>query len=167
MNDPYILNVIKGYDISLLDEPWQFKLPVPIQFNCEETLSITKEIQIMLNKNIICEISPQAGQYYSNIFIRLKKDGSNRIILNLRKLNDNIEKLHFKMESLQSVLYLMKRNCWFASVDLKDAYYSVSVSQESRKYLCFLWDNHYYKFTWTYFSSTNVYKIIKDSVVTS
>ena len=45
--------------------------------------------------------APQDGQgYFSNIFIRPKKDDSHRIILNLKKLNASVEAPHFKMESM-------------------------------------------------------------------
>ena len=32
-----------------------------------------------------------------NIFLREKKDGSHRVILNLKFLNETIDKVHFKM----------------------------------------------------------------------
>merc|ERR1711893_522425 len=34
-----------------------------------------------------------------------------------------------------------------ASVDLKDAYFSIPVNKEDRKYLCFWWDGNLYQFT--------------------
>ena len=50
-----------------------------------------------------------------------------------------VEKIHFKMGTLHSVINLLKRNCWFASVDLKDAYYSVPISLAYQQYLSFCW----------------------------
>ena len=41
------------------------------------------------------------------------------------------------MDSLQSAVQLMKPNCWMAVLDLKDAYYSVPIATEDRKYLRF------------------------------
>ena len=37
---------------------------------------------------------------------------------------------HFKMKSLQNVLHMVKSGTWMASVDLKDAYYYVSINEE-------------------------------------
>ena len=48
------------------------------------------------------------------------------MILNLKKLNKNIQYEHFKMESIQNVINLMEDNCFMDSVDLKDAYFSVA-----------------------------------------
>ena len=44
-------------------------------------------------------------EYILNIFFRPKKDGRIRVILNLKSFNKNhMDKLHFKMESLQSAI---------------------------------------------------------------
>ena len=57
------------------------------------------------------------------------------MILNLKKLNKYIDSKHFKMESLQNVSLMVKSRVWMASVDLKDAYYSVPINKEYQKYL--------------------------------
>ena len=41
---------------------------------------------------------------------------------------------------------MMKKDCWMASVDLKDAYYSVPVAQEERKFLRFLCKGQMFQF---------------------
>ena len=50
------------------------------------------------------------------------------MILNLEKLK-NVEYFHFKTETLQTVLPLVTQDCWFCSVDLRDAYFSVHVHE--------------------------------------
>ena len=51
------------------------------------------------------------------------------------------------MENLKSAISLMSPNCCMASIDLKDAYYSVSVDKNHRKYLRFIWKNQLFQFT--------------------
>lgn len=41
------------------------------------------------------------------------------------------------MDTLKSAIHLMKQDCLFASIDLKDAFYSIPVAHEDRKYLRF------------------------------
>ena len=41
------------------------------------------------------------------------------------------------MESIQSVTQLLRPNCFMASIDLKDAYYSVKVKEADQRYLKF------------------------------
>ena len=51
------------------------------------------------------------------------------------------------MKTLLSIVRLVKKNCCMASLDLKDAYYTVGVNPSHRKYLCFMWKNVLYQFT--------------------
>ena len=74
-------------------------------------------------------------EYISNIFFRPKKDGRIRVILNLKSFNKNhMDKLHFKMESLQSAISAMRRDCYFGSVDLSEAFCSIPIRESHRKY---------------------------------
>ena len=79
--------------------------------------------------------------------MREKKDGSYRMILNLKDMNQLIQKTHFKMETLISAISLMKENCYFASLDLKDAYFSVNIRKEHRKFFRFRYKGTLYEFT--------------------
>ena len=45
------------------------------------------------------------------------------MILNLKQLNEFVSYYHFKMDTIQTALKLMRPGCFMASVDLKDAYY--------------------------------------------
>lgn len=145
-SDKWILDTVSGYHLEFENVPYQPFIPPPIKFNSNEQQQISKEIKSMLDREIISEVQSTNGQYISNIFPRLKKDGSVRIILNLKKLNLDIEYHHFKMETLCNAINLMHRDCWFASIDLKDAYYSVKVREPDRMYLRFQFDGKLYEY---------------------
>lgn len=81
------------------------------------------------------------------IFLREKKDGSHRMILNLKSLSQFMNKLHFKMDTLHTITKLVEKDCFMAAIDLKDAYYSVTMAPEDRKYLKFIWRGKPYQFT--------------------
>ena len=70
----------------------------------------------------------ETDDFLSPIFLREKKDGSHRMMLNLKALNKSIVYHHFKMDTLGSVSRLIRPNCFMATIDLKDAYFSVPVS---------------------------------------
>ena len=138
---------MQGYRIELNSIPNQAFVPTPILFNDRERDMINSEMQAFLSKHIIEEVEySQYEQFYSNIFIRPKKDESVRVILNLKQFNENIDKIHFKMETLKSAIAIIQQNDYFASIDLKDAYYSVLVHQDDRKYLRFMWEGKHYQF---------------------
>ncbi len=51
------------------------------------------------------------------------------------------------MENIDSVKHLLRPGDFMATIDLKDAYFSVPIDLRDRKYLRFLWDNALYEFT--------------------
>ena len=69
------------------------------------------------------------------------------MILNLKNLNKYVEYNHFKMETLESAIRLMRPSCYMASIDLKEAYYSVPIAKEHKKYLKFKRGHTLFKFT--------------------
>ena len=51
------------------------------------------------------------------------------------------------MDTLLSPVAMMRPNCFMASTDLKDTYYSVTIHPEDHKYLKCQWNSQYYKYT--------------------
>lgn len=108
------------------------------------TLALLDEL---LSKRVIETVPHDPSGFTSNIFLRQKRNGSHRLILNLKPLNPYVEYFHFKMTTLSSALELITPNCFMASIDLSDAYYSVRVSPGHRKFLQFEFENQQYRFT--------------------
>eukprot|EP00794_Sanderia_malayensis_P014639 gene14639-16158_t len=50
------------------------------------------------------------------------------------------------MESLSNVLNVITPNAWMASVDLKDAFYSIPINPNHQKYFKFVWGGKFYQF---------------------
>ena len=147
-NDINILHIVNGCNIEFDSFPCQSYMPHEYVVKGSLKSKMDLEIERMLDKQIIELVhSLQPGAFVSNIFPRLKKDGNLRIILNLKELNKCVTYRHFKMQTLQAAIRLMKQNCFMASIDWKDAYYSVSIDKQYRKYLCFQWNGQMYQFT--------------------
>ena len=108
---------------------------------------VHQEIQKLLQKGVIMKVKYSPGQIVSGIFLLPKKDGTFRLILNLKSFNEFVTHHHFKMDSLQTIIKLVTPNCFMASID-KDACYSVpAVKTEDRKYFRFKWADQFYEFT--------------------
>ena len=146
-HDPSILNAVRGYKIDFLLTPVQFTIPRPINFSAQESANVNAQISKFLEKGIIVQSSHEEGEFISNIFLRPKKDGSFRMILNLKDLNTFVRFHHFKMDSIHTCSQLMRPCCYMASIDLRDAYYSVPIAKEHQKYLKFIWQGNLYQFT--------------------
>ena len=63
----------------------------------------------------------------SPIFKVKKRDDGTRFILNLKELNEFVKYEHIEMDSIKNIINMFTRNCFMATVDLKDAYYIVAI----------------------------------------
>ena len=120
-SDKEILTSVRGATIEFDTRPHNTQRPQSI-FSVEESGIIDSEVEKLLSKNIIETTDHTPYEVISSIFIRPKKDGGHRLILNLKGLNQFVTYHHFKMETLQSIVRLVEKNCYMASLDLKDAY---------------------------------------------
>ena len=134
-NDREIISTVTGLKIDFHTTPTQHYNPHSKR-TYEETRVIDSEIQKLLAKKVIEPIEHSENEIISEIFAREKKDSTFRMILNLKNLNEFTTKLHFKMATLT-----------MASIDLKDAYYSVPVAKQHSAYLRFIWREQLYQFT--------------------
>ena len=79
---------------------------------------VDQEINKLLHKGVIEQACLDSGKFISTIFLRPKKDGTYRVILNLKKLNQFVEYDHFKIDTIYTAINLMKPGCYMASIDL-------------------------------------------------
>ena len=147
--DPVILDAIQHHHIEFEGHcrPVQATQPRQIIFSSADKDIINLEIAKLLTKGVIEPSKPSDGDFISTIFVRPKKDGSHRLILNLKPLNEFVAYYHFKMDTIHDALKLMRPGCFMASVNLKDAYYSIPISVEDRNFLKFEWQGNYLRFT--------------------
>ena len=103
-------------------------------------------ISELLSKKAIRPCQAVPGQFVSDIFLVPKPDGSSRFILNLKHLNSFVVKEHFKLEDSRSVSKLLEKGMFMASLDLKDAYYTIPIHRTHRKFLRFRYNGCLYEF---------------------
>ena len=121
--------------------------PFEYSRSIDETAIIDGEIQKLLRKQVIEEVANDSNAgYYSNVFTNRIKDGTYRTILNLKKFNKCCTIEQFKMEPLKNAINMLKPGIFLASVDIKDAFYSVLKFPGYRKYLRFIWKEKIYQF---------------------
>ena len=135
-----MLEVVKGYQLELVQTSFQI---APVQ----EWQAINTEIQALQVKQIIVAVLPCIDQFTSRLFVTPKKDGSLCPVINLKPLNRFIENHHFKMEGISKVKELLRKGDWICTVDLKDAYLSVPIARQHRKFLRFVWEGTTFEFT--------------------
>lgn len=136
-----VLSWIKdGYSIPFSQKAHQAYIPVS-SFSNSESKEMTIAINKLLELGAIQQCSPCPDQFLSKIFLAPKSNGSKRFILNLKPLNKFIENSHFKMEDYRTASKLIPTNGYLATIDLKEAYLLLSMSETDRKYLRFEFNN--------------------------
>ena len=96
--DQFVLNCVKGIEIDFNGiHVHQNKKPRQIDMSRTECKFIDNELKKLCRDKVIEKVdNPPVDAWFSNIFLRPKKDGSFRMILNLKPLNKLI-----KYESLR------------------------------------------------------------------
>lgn len=146
-NDKVILSWVLGYDIPFNGiTPIRNKLNHHRRMTSKECHILKTEIHKLKSMNVISKCSYQKDQFLSPIFTVPKQNGENRFILNLKELNKYITIQHFKLEDLRTVCKLLTKDCFMATIDLKEAYFSVNISQNSKKFLRFKFLDNLYQF---------------------
>ena len=147
-SDPTILEFVKGVRIEFTPgfSPEQENVRSSV-FNHVQQAIVAKEIETLLNKGVIKPSCHEPGEFISPTFLRPKPDGTYRMILNLRAFNEFVQYHRFKMDTLEMAINMMTPGCFMASIDLKDAYYTVPISTDHQKYLKFIFNGSLYQYT--------------------
>ena len=145
--DRWVLDIIEdGFAIDFVSIPSGNTPPPPVEMSDRLVEALNLEVEALLAKRAIKEITFQHGLFWSSLFAVPKKSGGMRPIFNLRSLKRHVSTEHFQMESLDSLRYLIKPNDWFTRIDLRDAYLSIPIRESDTKFLCFQWKDRYFAF---------------------
>ncbi|XP_056608266.1 uncharacterized protein LOC130425869 [Triplophysa dalaica] len=145
----WLLNVIEhGYTLQFRRRPPRFSGVVPSLTSAQNAPVLRQEIGSLLAKGAIERVPPNEREsgFYSRYFVVPKRDGGLRPILDLRPVNRALHKRVFRMTTLKQILAQVRPGDWFASVDLKDAYFHVQIAKRHRKFLRFAFAGSAYQF---------------------
>ena len=90
-SDYFILSVVKGVRIEFAAYPKQIIIPREYYFNATEVIISDNQIEQFLETGVTEKTTHSKGECISNMFIRPKKYGSYRLLLNLKYLNEFVE----------------------------------------------------------------------------
>ena len=106
---------------------------------------LSEEVEGLLRKGVVKPVTldHERSGFYITYFLVPKRDRGYRPILNLKFFNFIVQKTSFKMETLRSVIAIMRPRQWMASMDLKDVYFHIEVVLA---HLRFQWLGQSYQF---------------------
>ena len=141
-----MLNTVSGLKVIFSETPVQWRDPHWPRFSETEQSRLQEEVVKMMEKGAIKVAAPRKDQFLGHLFLRPKKDGTFRPVLNLKKLNEFVRYEHFKMEGMSMVADLLVKDDWMIKIDLKDAYYCVPIAETHRKFFRFRWKGELYEY---------------------
>lgn len=146
--DSWALSILrKGYRIPFAKEPPLSPVPVQFPVSLKQLDSIREEVQILLEKKAVEVVRDTSSPgFYSRIFLVRKKNGKNRLIIDLSPLNKMMKVDHFHMETAASIRKSIPPGSWAVSIDLSDAYLHIPIHHASRKYLRFSLEGTVFQF---------------------
>ncbi len=137
-----------GYAIQFARRPPKFNGVLETSVAVRNTPVLREEIAVLLAKDAIEPVPPAEMRqgFYSPYFIVPKKGGGLRPILDLRVLNRALHKLPFKMLTHRRMIKCIQPQDWFAAIDLKDAYFHVSILPRHRPFLRFAFEGRAWQY---------------------
>ena len=99
-----------------------------------------------LEKQIIREIFVPTPLHFSVLFMKPKKNGKLRPIIDLSRLNRMLYIPHFKMETVAVIGKTITEELWGCSIDIEDAYFHVPINWEYHKFMGFKVRNRVFVF---------------------
>ncbi|GFW30838.1 retrovirus-related Pol polyprotein from transposon 17.6 [Trichonephila clavipes] len=119
--------------IILKDEEPVCQHPRRLAFT--ERQEVNKQIEEWLNEGII---RTSSVEYASPIVMVKKKDGSSRMCIDYRKLNQKLVKDKFPLPIIEDVLDTLQETKVYSTLDLRNGFFHVDVDEDCRKYTSFI-----------------------------
>lgn len=100
-------------------------------------------------------VTETTSNYASPAFIVRKKDGTPRMVVDYRKLNDNTVKIHFPLPSFDESLEYFHDSTLFITLDLASGYLQIPLSPEASEKTAFITQDQTGQFQRVMFGLTN------------
>ena len=129
-----------------------YKNPLALQAKLDE------QINDMLEAGIV---SPSSSPWSSPIVIVPKKDGTQRICIDYRKLNKTLVKDSYPLPRIEDIFATLGKAKFFSTLDLKSGYHQISVAPEHREKTAFCTRNALYHFNRLPFGIASAHSIFQ------
>ena len=134
---PVIDCIRDGYKLPLLSIPAPFS-----GSNQKSALDsaefVTSAIKELLANRCICKMTNKP-RVCSPLLVVRNKEGKERLVINLRYLNQYLFKKSFKYEDIRVALLLFQKGDFMFSFDFKSGYHHIDIHRQHWEYLGFAW----------------------------
>lgn len=107
---------------------------------------VSKSIQELLQNGIVVKVD-QIPHVVNPLTVSVNAKGKERLILDLRHVNQYVVKYNFKLEGIKEALDFVHKNGFKFKFDLSSGYHHIDLHVSMYKYFGFSWDNCFYVFS--------------------
>ena len=115
---------------------------------------LKEELQKMKEKGVISECPPNTPWGFQVVIVK-KKDGTLRLCVDYRKLNQVTVRDEYPLPKIQELIDRMGKAKYFTSLDLASGYWQVPMNPKSKKYTAFVCPYGQFQFNVMPFGLTN------------
>ena len=147
--DRWVLDIVHfGYKVQFLSTPHTPREAPNPRTGEEGRAILDKEVQAMLEKGAIRPVPCNKDGVVSPFFARPKPSspGKFRPIISLKKVNNHIRKVKFRMVTVKDLRLWVREDYYFSSLDLQDAYFSIPLHSTVWRFCRFVWNDLTYEF---------------------
>ncbi|KAJ8705933.1 hypothetical protein PYW07_010710 [Mythimna separata] len=108
-----------------------------------EREKVKQIIDDLIQKKIIRE---SESEFASPVLLVKKKDGNDRLCIDYRALNKNIEKERYPLPLIDDQIDRLGQAKYYISIDMKNGFYQISIAPESIKYTAFITPDGHFEF---------------------
>lgn len=107
---------------------------------------VSKSIQELLQNGIVVKVD-QIPHVVNPLTVSVNAKGKERLILDLRHVNQYVVKYNFKLEGIKEALDFVHKNGFMFKFDLSSGYHHIDLHVSMYKYFGFSLDNCFYVFS--------------------
>jgi hypothetical protein len=126
--------------------PSNVHLPMGRIYSGAMHANFCRQLQAELNDGTVVEVRREQCKFLSPTFLVPKKGNEWRKVIDCRRINHHIQDITFQMEDHRTAAQVIERNQYAVSVDIKEAYHHIPVSQDLRQYLSFAYAGKFYQY---------------------
>lgn len=136
----WVLSIIRhGYALPFVEEPSSAEFSNH-QSALRNQAFVTGELDRLLKCGCIKEVPKKEAFVISPLGVDCQPT-KNRLILDLRFVNQMLQTYHFKYEDLRTLRDIFQTGDWFFRFDYKSGYHHVDIIPQHQQYLAFAWGN--------------------------
>lgn len=137
-------------DIQLTeDKPFTFR---PYRMSYSEKEKVKTMLEELLDSGIIRE---SQSNYCSPLLLVKKKDGTDRMCIDYRKLNKLTVKDKYPLPRIDDQLDRLQGSKFFTSLDMKSGYHQIPIKESSKRFTAFVTPEGCFEFNRVPFGLTN------------